>query len=200
MAKVTESGMNRYSSMSSTIMQSLAFITFMMSEKFLMLKFLTSPNTWLTKNMLIISLEYTSNSYNSHIVYDLFNICSNHMMYKLQWTRIWTRWANAQMTHFSEKLVMSLKYTPVTQSILCLIFLMYIATSQHLNYSGQENLKFKRERETERTECSYVSDTPVNLKQDKSSNLARTGRPQARLKSCKVWRISVNQCLPKTQS
>ena len=35
-------------------------------------------------------------------------------------------------------LVMSLTYTSVTQSKLCWIFLMYEATIQHLNYSGQE--------------------------------------------------------------
>ena len=29
------------------------------------------------------------------------------------------------------------KYTPVTQSILCLIFLIYVAALQHLNYGGQ---------------------------------------------------------------
>ena len=31
-----------------------------------------------------------------------------------------------------------MKYTSVTQSILCLIFLMYIATIQLLKYSGQK--------------------------------------------------------------
>ena len=42
MVKVTESGMNRWNSsqMSSTIMQRLTFITFMVSEKTAMLKFL----------------------------------------------------------------------------------------------------------------------------------------------------------------
>ena len=38
-----------------------------------------------------------------------------------------------------EKCVMSLKYTPVTQSILCLVFLMHVETMHHLNYSGQES-------------------------------------------------------------
>ena len=35
-------------------------------------------------------------------------------------------------------LVMSLKYIQVTQSILCLIFLMYVAAIKHSNYSGQK--------------------------------------------------------------
>ena len=35
--------------------------------------------------------------------------------------------------------VLSLKSTKVTQSILCPIFLMYVSTRQHLNYSGQES-------------------------------------------------------------
>ena len=38
-------------------------------------------------------------------------------------------------------LIMSLKYTSVTQSILCLILLMYVATMQCLNYSGHESQK-----------------------------------------------------------
>ena len=51
---------------------------------------------------------------------------------------------------------MSLKYTPVTQSILCLIFLMHVATIQRLNYSGQESKK--------KQITVYDSDTPVTLK------------------------------------
>ena len=35
--------------------------------------------------------------------------------------------------------VMSLKYIPVTQSILSLIILMCVATMHHLNYSGLES-------------------------------------------------------------
>ena len=38
-------------------------------------------------------------------------------------------------------LVVSLKYTPVTQSILCLIFPIYISIIQRLNYGGQESKK-----------------------------------------------------------
>ena len=51
---------------------------------------------------------------------------------------------------------MSRKYTPVTQSILCLIFLMYVRIIQHLNYGGQESKK---------QFAVYDSDTPVTLKQ-----------------------------------
>ena len=39
-------------------------------------------------------------------------------------------------------LVMSLKDTPVTQSILCLIFLMYVRIIQCLYYGGQESKIF----------------------------------------------------------
>ena len=35
--------------------------------------------------------------------------------------------------------VMSIKHTQVTKSMLYLIFLMYVATTHHLNYSGQES-------------------------------------------------------------
>ena len=38
-------------------------------------------------------------------------------------------------------LVMSLKYTPVTQSILCLILFMYVRTTQSLKYSGHKSKK-----------------------------------------------------------
>ena len=64
--KVTESGMNRSISMSSTIMQTLTFITSMVSEEISMLKFPTSQDTWPTKNILISSLEYTPESQNSY--------------------------------------------------------------------------------------------------------------------------------------
>ena len=50
---------------------------------------------------------------------------------------------------------MSLQYKPVAQSILCLIFLMYVATVHHLNYSGQESKKQL---------AVYDSDTSVTLK------------------------------------
>ena len=36
-------------------------------------------------------------------------------------------------------LVMSLKYTPVTQSILCLIFLSSVLTVQRLHYTRQQS-------------------------------------------------------------
>ena len=53
----------------------------------------------------------------------------------------------------SEKvLVKSLKYTLVTQSILFLIFLLYVATIHQLLYSGQESKK---------QYAVYDSDIPV---------------------------------------
>ena len=53
---------------------------------------------------------------------------------------------------------MPLKYTPVTQSILRLIFLIYVRTKHRLNYGRQES---------ERQLAVYDSDTPVPLKQGK---------------------------------
>ena len=53
--------------------------------------------------------------------------------------------------------VSSLKYTPVTQSVLCLIFLMYVRSIQHLNYGGQESKKKKF--------AVYDYDIPVTMKQ-----------------------------------
>ena len=54
--------------------------------------------------------------------------------------------ANAQMIHIHVQnlkkksvLVMSLKCTPVTESILCLVFLMYEANIWCANYSGQKS-------------------------------------------------------------
>ena len=37
--------------------------------------------------------------------------------------------------------VMSLEYTPVTQNVLCLMFLLYVRNVQRLNYGGQESGK-----------------------------------------------------------
>ena len=55
--------------------------------------------------------------------------------------------------------VVLLNYTAVKQNILRLIFLIYVTTIQHLNYSGQEFcfLFF----------LVYDCDTPVTLKQCK---------------------------------
>ena len=53
----------------------------------------------------------------------------------------------------------ALKYPPVTQSILCLIFLIHERTTQHLNYGGQDFIK---------QYAVYDSDTHVTLKQDPS--------------------------------
>ena len=76
--------------MSSTIMQRLPFITFIVSE-YPMLKFSTSTDTCPMKNMLVFSSGYT----------------------------------------------------PVTQIILCIIFLMYVAIIQCLHCRRQEwNLQF----------------------------------------------------------
>ena len=50
---------------------------------------------------------------------------------------------------------MSPKYTPATQSILCLIFLMYVRTIQCLNCGGQESKE---------QFAVHDSDTPVTLK------------------------------------
>ena len=47
-------------------MQNVTFITFMVSEKILMLDFLTSPDTSSTKNMDIIFLEHTPELHNSY--------------------------------------------------------------------------------------------------------------------------------------
>ena len=47
--------------------------------------FRQAPDTRLTKNMLIVSIEYTPEL---HIMHGLFNVCSNHTMFKLQWRRI----------------------------------------------------------------------------------------------------------------
>ena len=51
---------------------------------------------------------------------------------------------------------MSLKYKPVTQRILCLIFLIHQITIQYLNYRGQESKE---------QFVAYDSPTPVTLKQ-----------------------------------
>ena len=78
--------------MSSTIIQCLTFITFMVSEKIPMLQFSTNPDTWPTKNVNL-----------------------------LPWTHIRVTWF-----------------------ILCMIFLLYVANIQHLNYSRQESKQGSR--------------------------------------------------------
>ena len=52
-------------------------------------------------------------------------------------------------------LVMSLKYMLVTQGMLCLIILMYVATVHRLNYSRQQSKK---------QFVVYDSDIPLTLK------------------------------------
>ena len=52
-------------------------------------------------------------------------------------------------------LAKSLKYTPVTQRLLCLIFLMYVASMHCLNYSGLDSTQ---------QFAVYGSDIPVTWK------------------------------------
>ena len=55
----------------------------------------------------------------------------------------------AQMAHIQVKirgkkkvtLLISLRYVLVTQSMLCMIFFMYVATIKHLNYKNASKLK-----------------------------------------------------------
>ena len=86
--------------MSSTIMQSLTFITFTMSE-------------WIPK-------------------FDIYHI--NNV-----WVNPYAKVFD-KPRHLTKKkmLIIFLEYTPVTQIILCTIFLMYVATIQCLNHKGQE--------------------------------------------------------------
>ena len=66
------------------------------------------------------------------------------------------RWLTFKCKIETMMLVMSLKYTPVTQRILCLIFFRYVRAKQQLNYSRQES---------EKQFAVYVSETSVTLKQ-----------------------------------
>ena len=72
------------------------------------------------------------------------------------------------MTHSSAKLkknqvsYTSLKYTPVTQSILCFIFLVYVRTVQCSNYGGKESNK---------QVAVYISDKHVTLKQSQGHQI-----------------------------
>ena len=52
-------------------------------------------------------------------------------------------------------LVTLLKYTPLTQSILCLIFSTYVSTTQYVNSQKENRITV------------YYSDMPVTLKQGK---------------------------------
>ena len=88
-------------------------------------------------------------------------------------------------------LVMSLKYTPVTQSILCLILFMYVRTTQSLKCSGHKSKK---------TICSlWFWQTCDFATRSRSSNPVRTGRPHARL-WCKVWKTLFEQCPRKANN
>ena len=86
-------------------------------------------------------------------------------------------------------LVMSLTCYPVTQSIPCLIFLMSVRTIQRLNYGGQESTKQFAVND---------SDTPVTLKQTRSSNLVWIASPPSKviiMQSLKnlAWIVSVKK-------
>ena len=75
-------------------------------------------------------------------------------------SKILTRRESALMTHIQVQnwrkcVVMSLKYTPVTQSIICLIFFMCVATMHCLNYSGQNSKE---------QFSVYDSDIPLTIK------------------------------------
>ena len=62
-------------------------------------------------------------------------------------------------------LVISLKYTAVPHSILCLVVLMCVATMHRLNYSGQEskNQTLKTKQNNNNKIAVYDSDVPVTL-------------------------------------
>ena len=51
------------------------------------------------------------------------------------------RWLKSKHKTKQNVLVMPLKYTPVTQSTMSMLFFMYVATTLRLNYSGQESKK-----------------------------------------------------------
>ena len=54
-----------------------------------------------------------------------------------------TRRANVQTTHNQVQIgkIVYLKYTPMTQSIMCRNYFMYVLTIHSLNYGGQESKK-----------------------------------------------------------
>ena len=83
-------------------------------------------------------------------------------------------------------LVMFLKYTPVTQNIPCLIFLMYGRNTQRLNYGGQESKKNNLQFMILLHLWPWTG--------SRSSNLVWIGRPRTELaycnvQSCKVWHL-----------
>ena len=101
---------------------------------------------------------YLNISKGVHLKRKKVHLWPNAYLQKLEKVCIWTsplqRWksrsegtriSNAQMTHIHvqnlKKKIMSLEYTPVTQSILCLIFLMCVLTTHNFNYSAQESKK-----------------------------------------------------------
>ena len=78
-------------------------------------------------------------------------------------------------------LVLFFKYTTVTPSILCTIFLIWVATMHHQNYSGQESKNNLQTCDLEiRSQTgdleirSQTGDLEIKLK---SSNLVSTARP-----------------------
>ena len=81
----------------------------------------------------------------------------------------------------------------VAQFILCMIFLMYVATIQYLNYSRQKSKQESKKHNLHFTFLTYL--WPWNKVM--SSNLKWKHRPQSRLWSCKVWKILLQQSLRK---
>ena len=74
--------------------------------------------------------------------------------------------------------IISLEHTPVTQFILCLVFLMYVAIIQQLNYSRQES-----KQESKKHNLQFIF-----LKQSQGlQTYNENGDPdRASLQSCKV--------------
>ena len=87
-------------------------------------------------------------------------------------------------------LFMSLKCTPVTQSTLCLIFFICIATMYHLT---TEDMKL------ETIGSLWFWHTCDLELRSRSSNLEWFASPRARLLSHKVWKILHKLCLPRRQ-
>ena len=82
-------------------------------------------------------------------------------------------------------------HTPVTLRLLCLIFLMHVATMHRLNYSGQES-----KNTLSSLWIWHTCDLEIR---PWSSNLVWIARPLAGLLSFKAWRTSLKQCPPKSQ-
>ena len=76
--------------------------------------------------------------------------------------------------------------TKVTQFVLCMIFLMYVATIQNLNDSRQES---KQESQEHNLKFIFLTHLwPWNSQCHQTYN--KKFKPWERLSSCKVWKIS----------